>query len=255
METLSEVLDEYGRPVSLYSDKHGIFWVNRTDQEANLTQFSRAAKTLDITIIHANTPQAKGRVERANQTLQDRLVKEMRLRGIDDIDSANRFLPDCRRDDNQRFAVPPSRSGAAYRTVLHSKDELDLILSVHHTRKLSNNLTLPYKNTQYQLQGEGQGYRLRQANVTVCEAFDGAVTLLYKSRVLAYKIVAVGEKATPLVDEKTINHQVDQAIRRQSSHVAWKPAPDHPWRRGVMGRGKGLAAPLGRKAPHSPAGM
>jgi hypothetical protein len=255
METLSEVLDEYGRPVSLYSDKHGIFRVNRTDQEANLTQFSRAAKTLDITIIHANTPQAKGRVERANQTLQDRLVKEMRLRGIDDIDSANRFLPDFRRDYNQRFAVPPSSAEVAYRPVLHSKEELGLIFSVHHTRKLSKNLTLQYKNKQYQVQGEGQGYRLRQANVTVCEAFDGAVALLYKNRVLAYKIVAVGEKAIPLADEKTINHQVDQAIRRQSSNVVWKPAPDHPWRRGLTGRGKGLAAPLGRKAPHSPAGI
>ena len=78
METWCEVLNEYGRPVSLYSDKHSIFRVNRMDQEGELTPFSRATTTLDIALIHANTPQAKGRVERANQTLQDRLVKAMR---------------------------------------------------------------------------------------------------------------------------------------------------------------------------------
>ncbi len=234
METLAEVLDEYGRPVSLYSDKHSIFRINRLDKEAELTQFSRAAKTLDIALIHANTPQAKGRVERSNQTLQDRLVKEMRLRGIDDIDSANRFLPDFRRDYNKRFAVPPSSPESACRRVLHSAEELSLILSLHQTRTLSKNLTLQYKNKQYQLQGEGQGYRLRQAKVTVCEAFDGAVTLLYNGRVLAYKILTVGEQAIPLADEKTVHNQVDQAITRQSLTVAWKPAPDHPWRRNVQ---------------------
>lgn len=234
METLAEVLDEYGRPVSLYSDKHSIFRINRIDKEAELTQFSRAAKTLDIALIHASTPQAKGRVERSNQTLQDRLVKEMRLRGIDDIDSANGFLPDFRRDYNARFAVPPSSSESAYRSVLHSKEELNLILSLHQTRTLSKNLTLQYKNKQYQLQGEGQGYRLRQAQVTVCEAFDGAVTLLFKGRLLAHKVLAVGEQAIPLADEKTINYQVDQAMTSQSLNTVKKPAPDHPWRHNLQ---------------------
>ena len=79
MHTLSGYLAEYGRPAALYSDKHSIFRVNRPDREGELTQFTRALKTLDIEPIHANTPQAKGRVERANKTLQDRLVKEMRL--------------------------------------------------------------------------------------------------------------------------------------------------------------------------------
>ena len=83
MRTLRGYLDQHGRPVAIYSDKHSIFRVNQQDREGDLTQFTRVLKTLDIQPIHANTPQAKGRVERANQTLQDRLVKELRLRRID----------------------------------------------------------------------------------------------------------------------------------------------------------------------------
>ena len=93
METLRAYLAQHGRSVALYSDKHRIFRVNHPDHEGELTQFTRALRTLDIKPIHANTPQAKGRVERANQTLQDRLVKELRLAGISDIDAANAFLP------------------------------------------------------------------------------------------------------------------------------------------------------------------
>ena len=107
MRTLRGYLDQHGRPVAIYSDKHSIFRVNQQDREGDLTQFTRVLKTLDIQPIHANTPQAKGRVERANQTLQDRLVKELRLRGIDDIQSANAFLPEFITDYNQRFSVAP----------------------------------------------------------------------------------------------------------------------------------------------------
>ncbi len=92
LQTLRVYLAKYGRPVALYSDKHSIFRVNYPEREGELTQFTRALKTLDIEPIHANTPQAKGRVERANQTLQDRLVKELRLAGISDIEAANAFL-------------------------------------------------------------------------------------------------------------------------------------------------------------------
>lgn len=86
METLRDYLDKYGRPLALYSDRHSIFRVNNPEREGELTQFTRAIKTLGIEPIHANSPQAKGRVERANQTLQDRLVKELRLRNISDIE-------------------------------------------------------------------------------------------------------------------------------------------------------------------------
>jgi predicted DNA-binding protein (UPF0251 family) len=109
METLSTYLEQHGRPVSLYSDKHSIFRVNRANCEGQLTQFSRALKTLDIEAIYANTPQAKGRVERANKTLQDRLVKELRLQDISTIEEANQYLPDFMKQYNQRFAVEPEK--------------------------------------------------------------------------------------------------------------------------------------------------
>ena len=144
-------LDQHGRPVAIYSDKHSIFRVNQKDREGDLTQFTRMLKTLDIQPIHANTPQAKGRVERANQTLQDRLVKELRLRGIDDIESANAFLPEFIADYNQRFSVAPKTSQNAHRKLLHDSAALNLILSLHTARKLSRNLTCRYRSREYQM--------------------------------------------------------------------------------------------------------
>jgi len=231
METLGHYLSEHGRPAALYSDKHSIFRVNRPDKEGELTQFTRALKTLDIEPIHANSPQAKGRVERANKTLQDRLVKEMRLNNIDTIEQANAYVPEFMADYNRRFAVAARDPDNAHRPVLHSEAERELILSRHHTRKLSKNLTLQFCNTEYQLQGHGNGYRLRGAAVTVCEGFDGTITLLHKGQKLAYRTLHKGEAAVILADEKTVRSHVDQALQRQEQQPDWKPAPDHPWRR------------------------
>ena len=141
METTRTHLVAYGRPVAYYSDRYGVFRVNKKGKEDELTQFSRSLKTLDIEAIHAHSPQAKGRVERANQTLQDRLVKEMRLRGICDMAAGNVYLPEFMADFNQRFAVAPRNSVDAHREVLHDAAELDLILCEHHVRKLTKNLT------------------------------------------------------------------------------------------------------------------
>lgn len=105
METLWGYLTDHGVPLDLYADRHSIFRVNNPEREGELTQFTRAIKTLGIEPIHANTPQAKGRVERANQTLQDRLVKELRLQGISDIETANAWLPEFIEAYNNRFAT------------------------------------------------------------------------------------------------------------------------------------------------------
>ena len=231
METLDGYLRQHGRPVALYSDKHSIFRVNHPNHEGELTQFTRALKTLDIEPIHANTPQAKGRVERANQTLQDRLVKELRLRGIGDIETANAFLSEFLDAYNRRFAVPPQNPTDAHRPLLHTEEELALILCLHHTRTLSRNLTFQFKNREYQLQLQGKGYRLRGSRVTLCEAFDGAVTVLYQGHCLDYRILAQGEPPVPLDDEKSVHHTIEQAKARQLAKPKWKPPADHPWRR------------------------
>ncbi len=234
METLRDHLKRHGRPVAIYSDKHSIFRVNHPDKEGEMTQFTRALKTLDIEPIHANTPQAKGRVERANLTLQDRLVKELRLQEINTAEQANRFLPAFMEDYNRRFAVEPQHADDAHREVLHSSEELELILCLHHTRKLSKNLSLQFHNVEYQLQNYGNGYRLRGARVTICEAFDGSVIILHKGHSLAHRKLQQGEVAVPIVDEKSVHAQVEQAKQKQQQKPARKLPADHPWRRSII---------------------
>jgi transposase len=233
MEALKTYLGRYGRPVSLYSDKHGVFRVNAKEAASGngLTQFGRALKTLDIEAIHANTPQAKGRVERSNLTLQDRLVKEMRLLGIDSMEAGNAFLESFRQDYNQRFAVAAKSRENAHRPVLHSERELEMILSIHETRKLSKNLTIQYKNTIYQIKVQKRPRRMRYATITVCESFDGTVILLYQGRELEYSTYQKAQRQSAVENEKTINLRVEQALKKQAKRTAWKPAPDHPWRR------------------------
>lgn len=231
MQTFKHYLNQHGRPVAVYSDKHSIFRVNHLERDHQSTQFNRALKTLDVELICANTPQAKGRVERANQTLQDRLVKELRLANISDIEQANQWLPQFIEDYNRRFAVTPKSSNDAHRQLLHTPKEIDLILCQQYTRKLSKNLSMKFKNTEYQLQNYGKGYRLRKAQITVCEAAKGQVSLLYQGQLLNYKTLQPGEDPIPIADEKSIHLHVDQAKKKQLSHLARKPSPDHPWRR------------------------
>ncbi|XXY98346.1 ISNCY family transposase [Acidithiobacillus sulfuriphilus] len=146
METLRAYLQQHGRPVALYSDRHSIFRVNHPDREGELTQFTRALQTLDIQAIHAHSSQAKGRVERANQTLQDRLVKELRLQGIGDLEAANAFLPSFLAAFNRRYAVTPQNPIDAHRPVRHDAQEIDQILCLHHHRTLSKNLSFQFRN-------------------------------------------------------------------------------------------------------------
>lgn len=229
MSVLDGYLARYGRPVSLYSDRHGVFRVNTPDHEAELTQFGRALKTLDIEAIHAQTPQAKGRVERANQTLQDRLVKEMRLAGIASMEAAHAWLPGFIEDYNRRFAVAPASPEDAHRPVHHSAAELTLILCHQELRVLSKNLTLQYHNRLFQVRHQGAGYRLRHTRVTVCEGFDGTMTLLHQGKALDYTCWVKGDPP-PLADDKQVNAIVDATKVKQDRRQGWKPAPDHPWR-------------------------
>lgn len=223
-EACRHYFERYGKPVAFYSDKHGIFRVNQPrplGTTRGLTQFGRAMQELDVQIICANTPQAKGRIERANQTLQDRLVKELRLRGISDIDSANAFLPEFRQDYNRRFAVAPRSNLDAHRPLPQSEN-LDLILTHQETRTLSKNLTVQANNVIYQIHSERPDYALRKAQVTVCENAQGEVTILYKNQPLAYTIYQKPIRQAEVVDSKTLDRQLK---------TPKPPAPNHPWRR------------------------
>ncbi|ECL8537399.1 transposase, partial [Salmonella enterica] len=184
---------------------------------------------LGIEPIHANTPQAKGRVERANQTLQDRLVKELRLQNISDIASANAWLPEFITAYNKRFAIQPADTENAHQALRHSAEELDFILSYQSSRILSKNLTFQYKSSEYQLKNVGHGYRLRHATVTVCEAFDGRLSILNDGKLLEWEKYIDGPPPLPLDDEKSVHERVDNLRHSLKSKYYVKPAADHPW--------------------------
>lgn len=224
-DALETYLQAYGCPMSLYTDKHSIFRVNTPEAASGNgeTQLSRALKELNIELICANSPQAKGRVERVNGTLQDRLVKEMRLRGVSNIEEANAYVPEyLNKEHNQRFRVPPRSKVSAHRQIVPAREELKLILSYQTTRKLSKNLELSYDNVIYQIQLKTPGYNMRGAKVTVIER-QGKVTLLYKGKSLVYKTFDKANRPTPIVTAKEI-----EVPRR-----AFKPMPteQHPWKK------------------------
>jgi transposase InsO family protein len=234
LAALQIYLTRYGRPVAFYSDKHSVFRINLEEpvSGSGMTQFGRVLDSLDIEAIHAHSPQAKGRVERANSTLQDRLVKEMRLRDIHDWKTANAFLDEFMVDFNHRFAIEPRHDNDAHRGVQHTTEALALLFTCHYQRTISKSLEVQYDNQVYQIQVTGQGYRLRKTKVTICEAFDGTVTLLKDNKVLPYKLLKNGQKLSPLADEKTLNQRVDQSLKKQATHKARKPSPNHPWKKG-----------------------
>lgn len=226
-------LKKHGRPLAFYNDKHGVFRVNKQDalSGTGLTQFGRAMEELDIKLIYANTPQAKGRVERSNKTLQDRLVKELRLQDISTIEEANAYLPTFIEDYNRRFAVTPQNPTNAHRTLLKTHD-LEQIFTIKQERHLSKNLTLQYKNVIYQITSDKQRYALRKAKVIVTENERKEVRIFYKNSELKYSIYQLQEKQGDIVDAKQINPEWERFLNKveKKKHV---PPRNHPWRRTI----------------------
>lgn len=219
-----EYVTKYGLPMAFYSDKHNIFRVNMPGCEG-ATQFGRAVEELGIEIICANSAQAKGRVERANQTLQDRLIKEMRLRGISDIKTANTYVPEFIEYHNKKFAVEPKSSVDAH-VKLNDDENLDLIFCFKEDRKLSKNLELSYHNTIYQIKTENSGYRLRYAQVKICEDLEGKITIIHKGEKLKYSCYKKQRKTAEIVEAKALNNKVDSIAKKRR-----KPSSNHVWRR------------------------
>ena len=219
-------IKRYGRPAAFYTDKHGIFRVNMPEatESTGDTQFSRALKELDIELICAHSPQAKGRVERANKTLQDRLVKEMRLRKINNIEEANAYLPEFMKKHNQRFAVAPACAVDAHRKALPNKKTLALILSHQETRTLSKNLELSYDNVIYQIKTKSASYAMRGAKVKVSNR-KGEIKIIYKGHFLNYKTFDKNNRPAEVVDSKQLNQHLDKKLK--SPH---KPKDNHPWK-------------------------
>ena len=218
MHALHDHISLHGVPAALYSDKHSIFRVNAKELRAAAeTQFTRAAGQLNITCIHANSPQAKGRVERANQTLQDRMIKEMRLCGINDIASANAWLPSYISKHNAKFAVSPTDAVDAHTAYQQPLESLQHILSVQVTRTISKNLSCQVENQLLQITTTGSGLGLRGAKITVHTHFNGRLELRWKRKSLKFTMIKKRTKQQQAVDSKDVNRRVDEAIARLSA--------------------------------------
>ncbi len=229
MKTTRDYLLIHGRPGAFYVDRDSIYKTSRQPSieeqlqgDSPLPQFTRAMKELDIEVLCAFSPQAKGRVERGFKTHQDRLVKELRLAGISDIDAANRFLKKIYIPrHNDRFAVAPAQRTDAHRALLpHPK--IDEILSIRVPRVLANDFTLRHNNRFFQITPV-QPLRVRPRDIITIEIrLDGSVYLRFKGALLNYKSIPKKPCRTPEPIEKT------------RAAVPWKPPKDHPWRKAFL---------------------
>ena len=231
LQALHAYVGRYGRPVAFYSDRHSIF--TKHDAEDPLpTQFERAVRTLDIEPILALTPQAKGRVERAFQTLQDRLVKALRLEHISSLAAANAYLPRFIAHYNRRFARAPLEARDAHRPPALDAEQLRWICSEQFGRTLARALSCQFRGELYVIDTAGApAYHLRGARITVCDPGDTQpLVLLHAGKPLAYRHFAKAS-LPPLrvADDKTLDQLVDAASGRQRRSSAHKPPPNHPW--------------------------
>lgn len=180
-------IEQHGKPIAFYSDKHTVFRNNNKDTVGeSMTQYGRALHELNIDILCANGPQAKGRVERAHKTLQDRLVKDLRLAGINDVDAANAFVAGFVEDYNCRFAREPRLEKDLHRP-LRSQDDLESSFTWKVDRKVSKNLTLQYSRVLFILEPNEITRGLPGKLVTVMEFPDGRLEIRHKGLPLTYR--------------------------------------------------------------------
>lgn len=182
-------IEQLGKPLAFYSDKHSVFRVNQSSKkDTKITQFGRVLNMLNIDIIFANSPQAKGRVERANRTLQDRLIKEMRLEGISSIAEANIWLPRFIEQFNQKFAKIAFNPKDLHRSVTETPEELDDIFTWREPRRVTNSLTITYDKCVYILESTEENQKLIGKYIEFLEYPDGTVAIEYQGRKITYSI-------------------------------------------------------------------
>lgn len=189
MRALEVYLERHGRPVAFYSDKHSVFRIAKPHKNGNgMTQFTRALAELNIDLICADTSQAKGRVERANRTLQDRLVKELRIEGISDIDDANRFLAGYAARHNAKFARIPRVAKDLHRPLEVAADRLAQVLCVRDDAYVGKDLAINYDRKRYILERTPENTVLIGKRISVYAFADGRVELSWDGRTLPYRI-------------------------------------------------------------------
>jgi len=218
-----EYVKTLGKPLAIYLDKFSTYKINHkaaVDNSELMTQFQRAMKSLSIEVINANSPQAKGRMERLFGTLQDRLVKELRLNNLSSITESNLFLKGFIPKFNSRFSVHPVKDGNIHRQLTRrEKMNLKSIFSIQSTRRVNLDYTIQFKNQFYQLE-EIQPTTIRpKERILVEEHLDGAIHFRFKEHYL--KCFVLSEKPKKIFRQPVI----------LATHpLNWKPPPGHPWR-------------------------
>ena len=188
-DCLEGYLQKHGKPQSLYVDKHSVFRVTREELKKGkgVTAFHKALKTLGIDLICANSPQAKGRVERKNGVLQDRLIKEMRLRKISSIEEGNRYLEEEYIEvHNKQFGKAPADPQDGHKP-LNIKENLEKILATQDERSISKELTIQYKSRIYQLETKTPN-RMRYKKVRTIERLGKKLIIEYQGKEISYTI-------------------------------------------------------------------
>jgi hypothetical protein len=233
MEATRAYIEAHGKPVAFYSDKHCVFRNNTASARGDgMTHFGRALDALNIEIICANSPQAKGRVERANATLQDRLVKAMRLEGISTIAEANVFLPTYMARHNRRFAKAPFDPRDLHRP-LAAHDDLKAEMVWREWRSVTAALTLHYNKAMFILEPTPVSRPLAGKRVEVCEFPDGTLEIRHEGTALPYrmfdKIRQVNQAA--IVENKHLDTALMMAKMMQDMLPARKRNNNEPRRR------------------------
>jgi transposase len=234
MDSFKRYIDTYGIPFSFYVDRHSAY---KTTRQPNLdedlkgefakTQFARLLNELSVKVIFARSPQAKGRVERAFQTLQDRLVKELRLAEVSTLKRANSFLDSYLPKHNARFAVKPLRKSNLHHPI-PKRLNLDELFCLKEHRSISNGFTFCWKNRLFLI--KNPSLTMKKQRVCVMEHFNGGITLKLKNKSLSF--VEVTRKDIQAIDRD--NKKTKKLIKKE--RVYYPPPKDHPWRRWVLSK-------------------
>lgn len=223
-----EYFEKHGLPISIYLDKFSTYKINHpsaVDNKDLKTQFQRASEQTRVKLITAHSPEAKGRVERMNRTLQDRLVKELRLAKISTKEEGNNFLEKYIPKFNKKFAVVPSQQANLHKKI-HSelREKLPQIFSIQKTRKVNNDYTIMFENKFYQLERKQPTTVYKKDSVRIEEHLDGEIKINLNGKYLNYIVLPERPKKQreiPLV--ALTNRKPD-----------WTPPANHPWRKFVI---------------------
>lgn len=217
-----EYVKKYGRPIALYSDRGGVYKVNNgKDIQSHKTQYQRMLQELDIELIHARSPQAKGRVERLFKTLQDRLVKELELAGITTRDTANEFLKNVYiPEHNAKFASKPLKNADFHRPI--EGINLHAIFCLKFERIINDDYTVVFKDAWFQIKQRQQVFVRCKQRVQIHKNFDGTIDILRNGERLEFTRIAKKTSKPKPVKKKSKNRPDYKLVYR-------KPSRSHPW--------------------------